>query len=95
MLNDLRPRSVDARAPSAFDRVPSTQFDTTGASVAALLESCQDAANQVRERREGRQEAESIGRVNHALAPSTNAPIATWRNCDPRGAENANWAVRP
>ena len=83
MLNELRPRGVDARVPIALDRVTSTQLDETEASVAALLASCQDAASQVRERGEP-QKAVFIARATRARAPSTNAPIATWRNCDPR-----------
>lgn len=80
--NELRPRGVDARAPSALERVPSMRFDATEASVTALLASCRDAAS---ERPEGRPKAACIARATRARAPSTNAPIATWRNCDPRG----------
>ncbi len=85
MLNEFRPRGVDARAPIALDHVPSTQLDDTDAPVAALLPSCQDAASQVREQRKAHQKAGCIARATPARARSTNAPIATWPNCDPRG----------
>ncbi len=84
--NELRPRGVDARAPSALDRVRSRPFDDTGASVAALLASCQDAASQVRERWAGRPKAACIARISRARVRFTSAPIATWPNCDPKDA---------
>ena len=86
--NELRPRGVDARAPSALERVPSMRFDATEASVTALLASCRDAAS---ERPEGRPKAACIAHATRARALSTNAPIATWRNCDPRGACSGCW----
>jgi hypothetical protein len=48
---ERRSRCVDARAANALERALSPQFDATGASVAALLASCPDAAS---EQREGR-----------------------------------------
>ena len=60
VLSELRPRGVDARAPSALDRVPSTPFDTTAASIAALLALCQHAAS---ERQAGHPQAACIGRA--------------------------------
>jgi len=61
----------------------------TGARVAALLASCQDAASQVRVRREGRQQAACMARAARVRASFTDAPIATWPNCDPRGASSS------
>jgi hypothetical protein len=67
VLNELRPRGVDAPALIALDRAPSTPFDDTGASFAALLASCQDAAGQVRERWGGRPKAACIARVTFQM----------------------------
>src|SRR6266704_3109336 len=64
--NELCPRGVDARAPSALERVPSMRFDATEASVTALLASCRDAAS---ERPEGRPKAACIARATRARAP--------------------------
>jgi len=66
VLNELHPRGVDARAPSAPDRVLSTRLDATAARVAALLASCPGAAS---ERREGRRRAVFIARATRARAP--------------------------
>jgi iron-sulfur cluster assembly protein len=85
MLNELRACGVDACGPIRLNRVESRHFDDTDAPVTALLPSCQDAPSQVRERREGRQKAVCIARATPARARSTNAPIATWPNCDQRG----------
>jgi len=69
MLNELRPCGVDTRGPITLARVRCRHFDDTGASVAALFASCQDAASQVRGWREGRQKAVCIARVTRARAP--------------------------
>jgi hypothetical protein len=54
--------------------VPSTRFDDTGASVTASLASCQDAASEAQQRREGRQQVVFVGAASRVRQIGVGTP---------------------